>query len=258
MIEDFSIAPSEKTYAEAQAPCSDAIRARQLVLAEEFSALCKVKGHDLEAEGRLFTPEVKVNEVEQLWHEKRPAIYKNPDEVPTLDASPVHKDEVQMLSLREQTERGIFLPIRKGTNGGLNIYHLKQHDPAIMRMVEGVIREYVLCHHWDTLVKKISPDEYEVKGNKKNGGPLTQSVEKVRAKIASHYVQCLQERGYTAEDSVQIVGHAIQAYMRLTDFAKWQDVTSIKPLKDSRVPKEMIIKIHEHDRLVDPGFRSIK
>lgn len=160
---------------------SDAIRKRQLQLVEGFKEALLPDGVN---EEDLFLPEKTENTIRKIWEERS-----------GTGNAPHH------LSLKERVREKIFSRIREDRSP--NKGHVSGYDRAIMPLVKAMIDEYLLCQHWDRMTQESSTR-------------VRDYIFGVKAQIACHYAQLLQEQGYGEEQAVKVVGVAIRGFTDLS------------------------------------------
>lgn len=160
---------------------SDDIRKRQLQLVEGFKEALLP---EVVKEEDLFLPEKTENTIRKIW-----------EETSGTGHAPHH------LSLKERVRKKIFSGIRE--DGSPNKGHVSGYDRVIMPMVKGMIDEYLLCQYWNNMTQG-------------SGARVRDYIRGVKAQIACHYAQLLQEQGYGEEQAVKVVGEAISGFMELS------------------------------------------
>lgn len=151
----------------------------------------------------------------------------------------------QPCTIREKIESRIF--DEHLASGGRNDRALKRHDPAIMRMVDGMIEEYSLCLYWDMLAfrayKESTPQDWDTYRDR------THTIEGVRAQIAAHYSHELKEKGYSTTEATKIVGNAIFGYLSLGSmFSNRVAAISVAPEK-CETPELTLQAIESHAKI---------
>lgn len=160
---------------------SDDIRKRQLQLVEGFKEALLP---EMVKEEDLFLPENTENTIRKIW-----------EETSGTGHEPHH------LSLKERVRKKIFSGIRE--DGSPNKGYVSGYDRVIMPLVKGMIDEYLLCQHWNNMTQG-------------SGARVRDFIRGVKAQIACHYAQLLQEQGYGEEQAVKVVGVAIRGFMDLS------------------------------------------
>lgn len=126
---------------------------------------------------------------------------------------------------------------------------VRRHDPAIMRLVDGMMDEYGLCLHWELLAyrdyRQSTPTDrasYQAK---------IEAIEAVRGMVAAHYVHELLEKGYTVSEATKVVGNAISGYLMVaTGYRVRNEVAgiSVAPAK-ADTPQHTLMAIDAHARI---------
>ena len=143
---------------------------------------------NLKFDENFFPPEAMISRIDNVWRVGS----KNP-------GHPSHKTSIP---LRDIIQRRIFEPLKP--NGAPNANAVMNRDERtqqrVMRILEAMIDEYVLCHHLEVNFRS-------------QGLTIPQCIRTVRADVAKHYADLLQETGFTMDETVKIVGNGIRAFM---------------------------------------------
>lgn len=151
------------------------------IVAEAFGWDQASDGHEA-----CYVPEELIQHYRALWRRPDPATGK---------------------SLRDQIAAYIF---DEPSAMSPNATYVRQRDPAVMRLVDGMVEDYMLCLCWEEMAQ----DDHDASGADVYCKRIA-AIDAVQAMIAAHGARTLEEQGYSKADTKKIIGSAIMGFVQL-------------------------------------------